>query len=119
MSEVQSRSQPAARGRGGGRGGRGGFAGRNDARSTNTRRTNGDKSDSVDEDGDVGQLRQQFGEHLETIKAIFPDWSDADILYALQENDGDVEVVATRISEGTPSSLYANTFARAFVPFTH
>ncbi|KAF7538413.1 hypothetical protein G7054_g2999 [Neopestalotiopsis clavispora] len=103
MSEVQSRSQPAARGRGGGRGGRGGFAGRNDARSTNSRRTNGDKSDSVDEDGDVGQLRQQFGEHLETIKAIFPDWSDADILYALQENDGDVEVVATRISEGSIS----------------
>lgn len=106
MSEVQSRSQPASRGRGGGRGGRGGFASRSDARSTNTRRTNGDKStaaDSLDEDGDVGQLRQQFGDSLETIKAIFPDWSDADILYALQENDGDVELVATRISEGSIS----------------
>ncbi|KAK6079757.1 rnapii degradation factor def1 [Seiridium cupressi] len=106
MSEVQARSQPASRGRGGGRGGRGGFAPRSEGRTGNTRRANGDKSaasDSLDEDGDIGQLRQQHGDKLDTIKNIFPDWSDADILYALQENEGDVEVVATKISDGTIS----------------
>ncbi|KAI1840587.1 hypothetical protein JX266_013191 [Neoarthrinium moseri] len=103
MSEVQARSQaPASRGRGGGRGGRGGFA----SRSANPRRPNGDKaaaSDFADEDGDVSQLRKQYGDKVETLQSIFSDWSDADIVYALQETDGDVEVAATRISEGTIS----------------
>ncbi|CAJ2513154.1 Uu.00g012730.m01.CDS01 [Anthostomella pinea] len=108
MAEVQARSQTAAsaRGRGGGRGGRGGFAARGGA----NRRANGDKSTAADapaasddDDGDVGQLRKQFGDKLDLIKELFPDWSDADILYALKETDGDVEVAATRIADGTIS----------------
>ncbi|KAI1807561.1 hypothetical protein F4811DRAFT_504929 [Daldinia bambusicola] len=105
MAEVQARSQaPSSRGRGGGRGGRGGFANRT---STN-RRTNGDKLTTADanafeDDGDVSQLRKQYGGKLDTIKELFPTWSDADILYALKETDGDVEVAATRIAEGTIS----------------
>jgi hypothetical protein len=100
MSEVQTRQ--STRGRGGGRGGRGGFASRGGA---STRRPNGDKSTDVntafDEDGDIGQLRKQFAGKLDPIKELFPDWSDADILYALQETDGDIELTAARISEGT------------------
>ncbi|KAH6648413.1 hypothetical protein BKA67DRAFT_661392 [Truncatella angustata] len=104
MSEVQARSQPASRGRGGGRGGRGGFAGRNEVRTGTPRRTNGDKStDSADDDGDIAQLRQQHGDKLEQVKGVFPDWSDADILYALQENDGDAEIVVQKILEGSIS----------------
>lgn len=105
MAEVQARSQaPSSRGRGGGRGGRGGFANRG---STN-RRTNGDKlttadATTLDDDGDVSQLRKQYGGKLDTIKELFPNWSDADILYALKETDGDVEVTATRIADGTIS----------------
>ncbi|KAI1503770.1 hypothetical protein F5X99DRAFT_374407 [Biscogniauxia marginata] len=104
MAEVQARSQaPPSRGRGGGRGGRAGFGGRNA-----NRRTNGDKSTAADsagfdDDGDVIQLRKQYGGKLDTIKELFPDWSDADILYALKETDGEVEVAATRIAEGTIS----------------
>lgn len=103
MAEVQARSQaPPSRGRGGGRGGRGGFASRNTA----NRRANGDKSTAADagafdDDGDVSELRKQYGIKLDTIKELFPTWSDADILYALQETDGDIEVTATRIAEGT------------------
>ncbi|KAI0406091.1 hypothetical protein F4802DRAFT_559300 [Xylaria palmicola] len=105
MAEVQSRSQnPTTRGRGGGRGGRGGFAGRN----TTARRANGDKTAitepaALDDDGDIAQLRKQYGEKLGLIKELFQDWSDADILYALKETDGDVELTATRIAEGTIS----------------
>ncbi|KAI1482358.1 hypothetical protein F4774DRAFT_370973 [Daldinia eschscholtzii] len=105
MAEVQARSQaPSSRGRGGGRGGRGGFANRTPA----NRRTNGDKlttadANAFDDDGDVSQLRKQYGGKLDTIKELFPTWSDADILYALKETDGDVEVAATRIAEGTIS----------------
>ncbi|OTA93572.1 hypothetical protein M434DRAFT_290235 [Hypoxylon sp. CO27-5] len=105
MAEVQARSQaPSSRGRGGGRGGRGGFA----SRGSTNRRTNGDKlttadATTLDDDGDVSQLRKQYGGKLDTIKELFPNWSDADILYALKETDGDVEVTATRIADGTIS----------------
>ncbi|KAF2971057.1 hypothetical protein GQX73_g2507 [Xylaria multiplex] len=105
MAEVQPRSQnPTTRGRGGGRGGRGGFGGRN----TTARRANGDKTAATepaafDDDGDIAQLRQQYGEKLGLIKELFEEWSDADILYALKETDGDVELTATRIAEGTIS----------------
>ncbi|KAI0206307.1 hypothetical protein F4808DRAFT_469488 [Astrocystis sublimbata] len=101
MTEVQSRTQnPTTRGRGGGRGGRGGFGGRN----TTARRANGDKttafeSPAVDDDGDIAQLRKQHGDKLGLIKELFEDWSDADILYALKETDGDVELTATRIAD--------------------
>ncbi|KAI8629060.1 hypothetical protein F5Y19DRAFT_88734 [Xylariaceae sp. FL1651] len=105
MAEVQARSQaPTTRGRGGGRGGRGGFGGRN----TTARRANGDKtvaadSAASDDDSDTALLRKQYGEKLGMIKELFEDWSDADILYALQESDGDVELTATRIADGTTS----------------
>ncbi|KAI3337751.1 hypothetical protein F4824DRAFT_461592 [Ustulina deusta] len=105
MAEVQTRSQnPTTRGRGGGRGGRGGFGGRN----TTARRANGDKTvttepAAVDDDGDIAQLRKLYGDKLGMIKELFQDWSDADILYALKETDGDVELTATRIADGTIS----------------
>ncbi|KAH7026617.1 uncharacterized protein B0I36DRAFT_160677 [Microdochium trichocladiopsis] len=99
-TEVARSSASSSRGRGGGRGGRGGFGGR----SANPRRPNGEKSaDAFDDDDDVSQLRKQYGSKLDTIKELFPDWSDADILYALQETDGDIELAATRISEGSIS----------------
>ncbi|KAK8120774.1 Titin-like protein [Apiospora kogelbergensis] len=105
MSEVQARSQaPTSRGRGGGRGGaRGGFGGRGGARKANGDKSISADTTSFDDDGDVSQLRKQHGEKLDMVKAVFPDWSDADILYALKETDGDVELTATRISEGTIS----------------
>lgn len=107
MAEVQTRTQTStARGRGGGRGGRGGFGGRN----TTARRANGDKAAAAepaafDDDGDIAQLRKQHGEKLALIKELFQDWSDADILYALKETDGDVELTATRISDGECSAF--------------
>ncbi|KAI0117681.1 hypothetical protein GGR51DRAFT_262732 [Nemania sp. FL0031] len=105
MAEIQTRTQPSTtRGRGGGRGGRGGFAGRN----TTARRANGDKTAALDhtafdDDSDIAQLRKQYGDKLAMIKELFEDWSDADILYALKETEGDVELTATRISDGSIS----------------
>jgi hypothetical protein len=102
MTEVQARTQTqTTRGRGGGRGGRGGFGGRN----TNTRRANGDKttaaeSSAFDDDSDIAELRKQYGDKLGMIKELFEAWSDADILYALKETDGDAELTANRISDG-------------------
>lgn len=101
MSELASRSS-ATRGRGSGRGGRGGFAGRG-GRS----RTNGDKSDHKDEtlgafedEGEFAELRKQYGDKTSVIREMFPDWSEADVLFALQETNGDENEAVARIAEG-------------------
>ncbi|CVK95465.1 hypothetical protein LB506_000433 [Fusarium annulatum] len=104
MSEVTSRTS-ASRGRGSGRGGRGGFAGRGG------RRTNGDKPDhstadsqgAFEDEGDFGELRKQYGDKTSVIREMFPDWSEADVLFALQETNGDENEAVTRIAEGTIS----------------
>ncbi|KAK3905652.1 hypothetical protein C8A05DRAFT_12558 [Staphylotrichum tortipilum] len=107
MSEVQSR--PAApRGRGSGRGGRGGFATRGGGRAG--ARPNGDSKNDTDsslptfeDEGEVGQLKLQYGAKVEVIKEMFADWSEVDILFALRETDGDENLTVTRIAEGTIS----------------
>lgn len=100
MSEVASRSS-ASRGRGSGRGGRGGFAGRG------ARRPNGpDKPDhtespaAFDDDAGLGELRKLYGDKTSVIREMFPDWSEADVLFALQETNGDQSEAVTRIAEG-------------------
>lgn len=105
MSEVATRSS-ASRGRGSGRGGRGGFAGRGG------RRPNGDKSDTkaaddtpsaLDDEGDFGELRKKYGAKTSVIREMFPDWSEADVLFALQETNGDENEAVARIAEGRRS----------------
>ncbi|EEY20289.1 conserved hypothetical protein [Verticillium alfalfae VaMs.102] len=109
MSDVQTRPA-ASRGRGSGRGGRGGFASRG---GRNGGRTNGaDKTDSksevdnpsaFDDEGAVGELKKLYGAKTPLIQEMFPEWSEVDILFALQETDGDETEAVTRIAEGTIS----------------
>lgn len=40
---------------------------------------------------------------------MFPDWTDEDIVFALQETDGDLQATIERISEGIVS-VYDNNF---------
>lgn len=96
MSEVQSR--PAPRGRGSARGGRGGFSGRGGGRGSAKSETF--TSTSIEEDGAVGQLKKQYGSKVTTIKEMFPDWTDEDVVLALQENDGDLETTVDAITSG-------------------
>jgi hypothetical protein len=106
MSEVQSR--PAApRGRGSARG-RGGFSSRG-GRGGRSHATNGDKPDttstSLEDEGEVGQLKKHYGVKVTTIKEMFPDWTDEDVVFALQETDGDLETAVDRITDGMYSHL--------------
>ncbi len=114
MSEVQSR--PAAtRGRGSGRGGRGGSS-RGGSRVSN-RTTNGDSKHDTDstlatleDEGEVGQLKKQYGSKVSIIKDIMTDWSEVDILFALRETDGDENLALTRMTDGKL------TFPSLFLP---
>jgi len=103
MSEVQSRPS-APRGRSSARGGRAGFGSRS-GRGGRGHATNGDKAENnppttIEDDGEVSQLKKQYGSKVSTIKEMFPDWTDEDTVFALQETDGDLETTVERITDG-------------------
>ncbi|OAL49540.1 hypothetical protein IQ07DRAFT_600554 [Pyrenochaeta sp. DS3sAY3a] len=100
MSEVQSRP---ARGRSSARGGRGGFG------SRGPRKTNGDgASSNIDtsaDQGELGELKKRYQSQLSTLKELFPDWTDADLVLAIEESDGDLQTTIEKISEGAVSQF--------------
>ncbi|KAK4169950.1 hypothetical protein QBC43DRAFT_198259 [Cladorrhinum sp. PSN259] len=109
MSEVQSRPAASSRGsRGTGRGGRAGHSGRG---GRPTARTNGDsKHDTTDsalptleDEGEVAQLKALYGTKIAPVKELFGDWTDIDILYALRETEGDADETVSRIMDGSIS----------------
>ena len=104
MSEVQSRPS-APRGRGLARGGRGGYGSRGGPRSggrtTASHGQSEQASNTIEDEGEVGELKKKYSGKLATVKELFPDWTDEDIVYALQETDGDLEGTVERITEGT------------------
>ncbi len=99
MSEVQSR--PAApRGRGSARGGRGGFSSRGRGGRGHSEKTATGTTTSIEDEGEVGQLKKQYGSKVSTIKEMFPEWTDEDVVFALQETNGDLETTVDRITDG-------------------
>lgn len=109
MSEVRSRPS-GLRGRGSARGGRGGQNSRG-PRGSN-RPTNGDLPEpasdpALEEEGEIGELKRKYSSKLSTIKEMFPDWTNEDIVFALQETEGNLEATIERISEGTVSQFYS------------
>lgn len=101
MSEVQPRPV-VPRGRGSGRGGRGGFSSR--GRNSRAHAINGNKSETTtaptEEEGEVGQLKRVYSNQVSLIMEMFPDWTDEDIVFALRETDGDLELTVERITDG-------------------
>jgi hypothetical protein len=110
-SEVQSRPAATRGGRGAARGGRGGFAGRGSTRRTNGDAKNDDSSlASLEDEGEIGQLKKLYGAKTTLIREMFPDWSEVDVLFALRETDGDENLTVTRIAEG---ELFVLSWTRA------
>jgi hypothetical protein len=127
MSEVQSRPS-ASRGRGSGRGGRGGgHSTRGGSRiASRTPATNGDSKHDTDsalptleDEGEVGQLKKLYGSKVGLIKEIVPDWSEVDILFALRETDGDENLAVSRIAEGKLISRPATAACVQLAPAWH
>lgn len=102
MSEVKSRPS-VPRGRGSGRGGRGSYntrGGRGVSRQTNGENSAIVEVPSYEDEGELGQLKRQYASKLSTMKEMFPDWTDEDLVFALQETDGNLENTIERISDG-------------------
>lgn len=53
-----------------------------------------------DDDITIAKLRNAYATQLLDLKNIFSDWSDADLLFALDEAGGAVDLAFYRISEG-------------------
>lgn len=49
---------------------------------------------------EVRALRSKYSDKLDMIRELFPDWTDEDLLFALQEANGELELAVGRISEG-------------------
>lgn len=115
MAEVTARGgglprglPQRARGRGRGRG-RGGSHSQAESHPTPNgleHRVNGHRAPSdkysaqTDEPVELKNIRRKHGHNLATIKELFPNWTDEDLLMALNEAAGDLELAAARISEG-------------------
>ncbi|KAK8160633.1 hypothetical protein IWX90DRAFT_273632 [Phyllosticta citrichinensis] len=106
MSDVQSRSV-ATRGRSSARGGRGGYSSRGPRthKQVNGSHKSASSLDASTEEGELGEMKQQYATQLATIKETFPDWTDLDLLLALQESDGDLNLASEKILEGQVSQF--------------
>jgi hypothetical protein len=55
---------------------------------------------SLEDQGEVGELKRKFGDKIPFLREICPGWSDEDLVFALEETKGDVEAAVDRISSG-------------------
>ncbi|KAI9688633.1 MAG: hypothetical protein M1822_000990 [Bathelium mastoideum] len=107
MTDVQPRALPV-RGRGSTRGGRGGFG--RGSRAAN-RQANGDGTKDTtqilapEDEGELGEMKKRFAPQLNMLRELFPDWNEIDLVFALQETDGDVPTTIDRITEGNMSQF--------------
>ena len=100
MADVQTRS---SRGRSRGRGGmsRGGVASRTASKSANASQMPEPVEDPLEAESELGQLKKHYNTQLSQLKELFPDWTLDDLVFALQETDGDLETTIERITEGS------------------
>jgi hypothetical protein len=54
------------------------------------------------ESEEIALLKNKYSSELPTLRELFPTWSEEDILFTLQENQGDLMLTIDRISEGKP-----------------
>lgn len=48
----------------------------------------------------MGEFKRKFGDQVPLLREICPGWSDEDLVYALNETDGDLNAAVDRISSG-------------------
>jgi hypothetical protein len=55
--------------------------------------------------GELADLKKKHGSQLASLKELFPSWAEDDLLFALEETDGDLERTVGHISEGNVSQF--------------
>lgn len=57
---------------------------------------------------DLRSLRNNYRTSLPSLQELFPDWSQEDLLFVMDECQGDLDLAITRISEGKYTIYYIN-----------
>ena len=99
MSEVKPRAS-GPRGRGSGRGGRGGHSSRGRGGRSDSGKQEATETPNFEDEGEIGELKSRYHSNVGTVKEMFPDWTEEDIVFALHETDGDLEGTIDRIAQG-------------------
>ena len=68
-------------------------------RTTGTSNSRGSLSSGTGQ-SNLKKLKSKYASKISTLKELFEDWSDEDLLFALQDADGDMELTIERISAG-------------------
>lgn len=105
MSDVQTRPA-ASRGRVSARGGRGGYSSRGGRGGSRSTKTDGsDDATAFEDEGGIGQMKKKYADSLPMLKELFSDWSDEDLVFVLEDTDGQLEEAIGRITEGSSSAI--------------
>lgn len=105
MSEVQTRGS-SARGRGGFRGGRGGYRGSRGGKPHSSRADEQESSPSIEDQGELGELKAKYSDKLPMMREICEGWSDEDLVFALQETNGDEVAAMDKITSGMFATVF-------------
>ena len=54
----------------------------------------------MEDEGEIGQMKKKYADTLPMLKELFSDWSDEDLVFLLEDTDGDLETAVERITEG-------------------
>ncbi|PWA01730.1 hypothetical protein BB558_002146 [Smittium angustum] len=46
------------------------------------------------------ELKRKYNSQISTLAEVFPNWSEPDLIYALEEAEGDLEITIARITDG-------------------
>ena len=96
MAETQSRP---TRGRGSYRGGRGGHSYRG-GRGATKPVADDVPTESFEDQGEIGELKKKYATKVPLLKEMFPDWTTEDLVFTLDETNGDETAAIDRITEG-------------------
>jgi len=92
---------------------RGSFSGPRGANSATSKFTPSESTDwasaqddTTDSSEEVAQLKIKYANQLKILRDVFPDWTAEDLVFVLQEVDGDVDSATDRIATGITSLLF-------------
>lgn len=59
----------------------------------------------LEDQGELGDMKRKYASELGMLKDMFPDWTEVDLVFALQETDGDVPATVDHITQGSVSQF--------------
>lgn len=75
------------------------------------------RPDISEDEGGLGSLKKKHADNLAVLKELFSDWTDEDLIFALEDRNSDLELTIEGISEGMWLLFFAIFPFHQFVSF--